>query len=238
MLNDLNDDASHLQSLVRALRGERMRSCDFVRSYANGHSELLSFRNETDLEGRIRQVVLTPFALNDGPILAAHTSRIIQAARCSSNWPAMRKNMPDLDRPREICKHPALHCVSANLMTWYERPLRTHFRSLTDQRLAATVLALRLYAGNHAGSVPTDLDDLVPGYLRTFPIDPLASGGRRLGFLPARADPILYSVGDDGIDDGGNDEPIGPQRYAGAWDTRDRAIHLLRQPRIRKETLN
>ncbi len=67
-------------------------------------------------------------------------------------------------------------------------------------RLLQTDLALRLYHRDH-GSWPQKLDQLVPDYLPTMPIDPYTS--RPFIYRPASDDFLLYSVGKDGIDNGG-----------------------------------
>jgi hypothetical protein len=87
--------------------------------------------------------------------------------------------------------------------------------------------------------VLSDLDELVPAYMPVLPIDPMASGGRRLGYLPSAIDAILYSVGEDGTDDGGDERPIRkgrryPSAYLADWRTHDLVIHLARQPRVRE----
>ncbi len=71
------------------------------------------------------------------------------------------------------------------------------------------MLALRRHQ-ERTGQYPQSLDDLVPVELAALPRDPLAPDGRyRYRLLDAAsADPriafILYSVGADGVDDGGN----------------------------------
>jgi hypothetical protein len=68
--------------------------------------------------------------------------------------------------------------------------------------LAATGLALRIYRAEH-GRFPATLQELVPEYLPAVPRDALAEDGRALTYL-LEADPrIVYSVGTDGVDNGG-----------------------------------
>lgn len=78
--------------------------------------------------------------------------------------------------------------------------LRDRLRS----HLAAAALAIRLYELDHGGR-PDSLAQLVPEYLSVVPTDPLAADGRPLGYLPLADVPILYSVGRDGVDHGGQD---------------------------------
>jgi hypothetical protein len=81
------------------------------------------------------------------------------------------------------------------------------FKTYTTEalnRLLATQLALRAY---HLvfSRYPVNLDDLVPKYLPLVPTDPF-SDGRPLEYRLAGSTYILYSVGPDGVDDGG--QPI------------------------------
>jgi hypothetical protein len=71
--------------------------------------------------------------------------------------------------------------------------------------LVATELALRCYRADKS-CVPARLEDLVPDYLRRVPEDPFL--GRPLIYRPEGTNWLLYSVGPDGVDDGGR-----PGRY-------------------------
>ena len=115
------------------------------------------------------------------------------------------------------------------------RPRRL-LRILTDLRLAATTLAIRAYAADHANELPTTLDALVPTYLASVPTDPLAPGAPRLHYHPTAPDPILYSVGEDATDNAGDQNPIRQthrpdNRPLDRWQTNDAVLHLNRQPR-------
>lgn len=70
--------------------------------------------------------------------------------------------------------------------------------------LLLTELALRAYKLDHGG-YPAALSTLVPGYLKAVPTDPF-SLSRPLNYKPKGATFVLYSVGPDGKDDGG--QPI------------------------------
>jgi len=68
-------------------------------------------------------------------------------------------------------------------------------------RLLQTDLALRLYYHDH-GAWPQSLNQLVPDCLPELPIDP--HSGRPFIYRPGSDDFLLYSVGKDGIDNGGH----------------------------------
>lgn len=70
----------------------------------------------------------------------------------------------------------------------------------------AGVAALRFYNAN--GRMPESLDELVPDYLATMPIDPFT--GQALVFLKTDDGLVIYSVSFDGVDDGGYPSLITP----------------------------
>jgi hypothetical protein len=114
-----------------------------------------------------------------------------------------------------------------------ERALHTQYRARVDRRLAATALALRLYAVEHDGRFPDALVHLVPEYLPALPLDAMATSPVPLKYI-AGVDRVVYSVGEDGIDHEGDERastsrpsPYPLQR----WQRRDAVVHVNRQPR-------
>ena len=69
--------------------------------------------------------------------------------------------------------------------------------------MAAIALTIRLYETDH-GRRPETLSELVPEYLSAVPLDPLAADDRPIRYLPNAPKPILYSVDENGDDDGGS----------------------------------
>ena len=67
-------------------------------------------------------------------------------------------------------------------------------------RLLTTELALRCYRIEH-GHVPTTLSQLVPKNLRLVPIDPFSE--KPMIYRPLGTNWVLYSIGEDGLDNGG-----------------------------------
>jgi len=108
--------------------------------------------------------------------------------------------------------------------------ITTHFRVLADRRLLATATAIRSYQVDH-GVRPATLAELVPAYLPSIPIDPMSPDDSPIKYVAAGADPYLYSVGNDGIDNGGSEEAM-PGEYGdlGDWQRLDRTFHLTTKP--------
>jgi hypothetical protein len=75
-----------------------------------------------------------------------------------------------------------------------DRKIQAHLRLLT------TELALRCYQSEQ-GRSPSGLAQLVPKYLQRVPSDPFS--GQSLVYRPQATNWLLYSVGEDGVDDGG-----------------------------------
>jgi hypothetical protein len=72
---------------------------------------------------------------------------------------------------------------------------------LASRRMAATAIAIRLYELDH-GRRPSTLVELIGSYLPATPDDPLAPSGP-IRYIPNAERPLLYSVGQNGTDDGG-----------------------------------
>jgi len=124
------------------------------------------------------------------------------------------------------------HAWACILMPNFDRAIENTYRSLTDRRLAATALAIRLYAADHESRLPGKVEELVPNYLPAVPIDPFAAGGKTpLRYIRADPDPRVYSVGHNGVDNGGSDTPLNIRKDNGRWDRLDAVVHL--RPRVR-----
>ena len=83
-----------------------------------------------------------------------------------------------------------------------------------------------MYESDHDGRLPDSLNDLVPDYLPVLPPDPMDPDGGTFGYTTLAGMPVIYSVGEDGNDDGGSVEPESgdPRPNAGRdW------VYLLRR---------
>ncbi len=78
-------------------------------------------------------------------------------------------------------------------------------RSRAHSRLNATMLALRAYKLD-IGHYPATLSELAPKYLRRVPMDPFANN-KPLRYKTKEIEYSLYSIGYDGVDDGGKALP-------------------------------
>jgi hypothetical protein len=100
----------------------------------------------------------------------------------------------------------------------YMRACETAVHGETERQMTLVAIALRRFQLRH-GELPPSLERLVPEFLPAVPQDYL--GARPLAYrVQADGSCMLYSVGDDGKDDGGDPNPS-PGGRNGLWSGRD-----------------
>lgn len=82
-------------------------------------------------------------------------------------------------------------------------------------RTAVVALAVERFRFANNGKLPDQLSALIPTYLEKIPIDPY--DGQPLRYKRTDKGYIVYSIGPDGVDDGGIEAPPGPKPRA-LWD--------------------
>ena len=98
--------------------------------------------------------------------------------------------------------------------------IRRALATQTQQQMVVTALAVHRYRLRFA-KAPPDLNALVPEYLRVLPRDWMDGKTLRYRVLPEGGF-TLYSVGEDGKDDGGDPSPNSSKKdYRMLWDGRD-----------------
>ena len=155
-----------------------------------------------------------------------------------SNWPAVHAGLKsELHRDSSLLEsfaHPMFRGISYDPDRWP----KLHFHHLAERRIAAVMLALRLYQHDHEGALPRSLGDLVPQYLPAVPADPFDAAGKPTRYLPLHDPPILYSVGENGADDGGSQKLMPGEKLTGSgltanrWVERDAVFSLKPVPRL------
>ena len=107
--------------------------------------------------------------------------------------------------------------VTGMMMPNARKALRTVMKQETMRQLAVAALAIARYQLKYE-RLPESLQQLIPEFLDTMPPDYM--DGRPLRYKRnARSDWTLYSVGFNGIDDGG--DPIGTTNSTQIWQGRD-----------------
>jgi hypothetical protein len=118
-----------------------------------------------------------------------------------------------------------------SLTTAVQGAARIYYAGLAHRRTTAVALAIAQYHAEHGAWPPADMAPMFPKFLPKMPTDPLASTGERIVYLSdGDGRPRVYSVGEDGIDDGGQPAPniiSRPEDYRST----DWVVDLVRQPR-------
>jgi hypothetical protein len=100
--------------------------------------------------------------------------------------------------PKEMDMHYMLSSSARGLTAVFGKVMRVE----AAKQITVTAIALKRYQLKH-GNYPADLNSLVPGFISTVPLDPV--DGQPLRYRPnADGTFLLYSVGENGVDDGGN----------------------------------
>jgi hypothetical protein len=110
--------------------------------------------------------------------------------------------LPAPYRPAQSALSGIVFASSRTVDSGWAGAVRQHFRALADSRAAAVLLAARL-AEVDDGSPPAAADRLVPAYLPHAPADPFAADHRPFRYRLDPAGPTVWSVGENGVDDGG-----------------------------------
>ena len=96
------------------------------------------------------------------------------------------------------------------------------FLAEVTRELTTTALALKRYQLAQGG-YPSDLSSLVPRFLPSIPRDP--ADGQPLRYrLKPDATFLLYSLGSDGIDNGGDPSPADTKTKSYSWPQRGRDL--------------
>jgi hypothetical protein len=127
------------------------------------------------------------------------------------------ENAARLARMGMLAKHRYL--ISAIAMPNLNQSIDTLFRTETERELTITAIALKRFQLRHNRPAP-DLAALVPEFLPLIPYDPL-SGKSLVYRLNPDGTFVLYSVGEDGKDNGGDSAVARPEAPRDMWRGRD-----------------
>jgi hypothetical protein len=128
-------------------------------------------------------------------------SSLLATAAEKPSWAEFKAALPE-ETTGGAALDALIHPFSRITYPSLDRTLVNHFRSLARRRMAAVALAIRLYQVDHDRR-PATLSELVPDYLASVPEDPFSPNRSPIGYAPGARRAIVYSVGLDGIDDGG-----------------------------------
>lgn len=160
------------------------------------------------LDALHEETLFSSYTVADSSILDAayvlHFFAQAKRAARAETYPAARAQFPRIPNEHLSGMQSWLHIASTILLPSLERAMYLAYQLRAEQRMARAAIAVAAYKLDH-GQRPASLAALVPNYLNAIPADPLHPDADPLRYLPNPADghPRLYSVGEDGVDDGG-----------------------------------
>ena len=138
-------------------------------------------------------------------------------------WPVVSQQLKtNMDEMQVALSNPVAkyrYLISARALPNYARAGSVYVRHETQRRLTITAIALERFR-LRAGKYPAELDALVPQFLSAVPIDLMSAKPLRYR-LNAEGTFTLYSVGEDGRDDGGDPTSGSGTNKFGLWEGKD-----------------
>jgi hypothetical protein len=225
-IGELLDEAPCDAGVHAAFAGERVMMLDTMKLLADRKLDAASLMGTVGAARGMRLPVPRGIIFADAVIIVTQDTQVAEAFARSPDYVTYRQNAPPA--PAALQKNPKVHFLAGSMLPSYDRFILQQYRIKADRRLTATALALRLYAAEHAGKYPATLDALVPKYLPSVPKDPFAAGDKPLHYsLTDPAVPRVYSVADNGIDDGGSTSPTNYRRNdMGRWEKGDAVLEM------------
>lgn len=148
----------------------------------------------------------------------------VRQALLAANYPTAEALLPKADPNAGNWRFALLR---ETLLPGLVLAAQTEFRCLTERRIAAIALALRLYTTDHGDRLPEKLAPLVPDYLHDLPLDPFAADGRPVSWISAPRS-LLYSVGVNATDDGIAAHLKAGEEIPNPWKSADAVFELIR----------
>ncbi len=212
LIHALLDDEAWDRGWTNAMNGERASLLDTARALPSGNLAGV-IGGPGPISARALDLAIGPTVRLDAAAGLESITRLRDAALLDC-YPAAARVVATVSDPPpfmedDMTLDQAAHMLSRMMMPSLGSTVSRHFRLRAERRMAATALAIRLYELEH-GKRPATLDELVPELLPAVPVDPFAEPGRPLMYLPGNDPPILYSVSEDGVDDGGVEHPGRP----------------------------
>ena len=213
LIATLLDETTIQSGFETGMQADRMVYLDSIAPREDGEKRL----------GAVSYYFVRPWLDGEGLANLDRSTTVVDAIRGTADWPTAKGNLNALP----VNSLRGRFFGSFDLHDGMRRTTETHFLMLTDRRLAATALAIRLYQVDHDGARPQRLDELMPKYLPKIPLDAMAAGGQPIKYLPRAEHPVLYSVGRNGADDAA-DESAMPNAFGeiDEWERLDRVFYL------------
>ncbi len=229
-------DANQLDAELRnAMLGERVLALEMMQALANGTPQQpptapTPAQADDSYALKVGRYLQTPW-IRANMVQYTRLAPVYAEVWTVGDLPTMRQLIHRPGSPITAVRDSRFYLLASILVPSLDRFGETVFQQKTDRHLAACVLAIQLYRHDHQNQWPGSLNQLVPDYLPEVPKD-LMTTGQPLHYR-AGDSPILWSVGTNGIDDGGDDQSL--KSGASEWARPDRVVHLTTQPRVPAE---
>ena len=205
------DTTERRKGVVRAYSGERTLMYEICERLRRGDWDAAMGVEPPPVPlGPFMPLIGPMLALDEARMLRRHDARTVAAKEAKTFPEACRRYRDALSADDDAVLESdagglrgVARALSSPSEPTLERFSNLHFRVLACRTAVAISLAVQVYQAEH-GRRPATLQDLVPDYLSTVPVDPFDSGGRTMRYQPDLKPPLLYSVGDNSTDDGGS----------------------------------
>lgn len=214
-----------LEGLERAFIGERAFGPEAVRRIESGQMPGIKGKG---LGSKFYQFTILP---NDIVFRTRNLQgrvEAVRALRTGRPWQDVAQRIENLDSQIERKSHGPqrfLYLVSLVSIPNFRNAILLTIQTETKRRLVIVSIALKRYQLRH-DRLPERLDALAPAFVTAVPLDPMSGAPLRYR-LNADGTFSLYSVGEDGKDDGGDATAVTstaanqPPARLGAWGGRD-----------------
>jgi len=211
------DGVDFLETTEKGLEGERCMGRESVRKVQQ-EEPLMQKRLSSSYYGTN---VLDADLLFQLRHVQGYVERV-RALRAGRSWSEVSGELDRLNaRIDALTNSPQRlrYVMSALTTPNFKRAVWVSVQIETERRLAITATALNRYQRKH-GQLPAGLEGLVPEFLLSVPRD--CMNGQALHYKPLDKQTfILYSVGEDGQDNGGDAGPAKSGGKPGLWEGRD-----------------
>lgn len=123
------------------------------------------------------------------------------------SWPDARQEVADINAEFQELVSSGLnsygHIMTALLTPAIEATTDAGARAAAHRKIVDVALAVQRYQFKH-GRAPDQLEGLIPEYLPQIPVDPY--DGKTLRYLAQDTEVVIYSIGRDNQDDGGQSD--------------------------------
>jgi hypothetical protein len=226
-----------LEALNQALLGERALGSTYIEWLQSQGVQVFGGAGSPTGKAKLNSLgdyfgafVVTPVwrvnSKDDELFLLQHYQALFESLRMlggTQPWPAICAELKAQDDMLRKISGSYLGKVRYQVSSWIIpnsfRAALNAVRGETLRRLTVTAIALERYRLRHARP-PADLAALAPELLRAVPVDPMS--GKPLGYrLIGSGSFALYSVGEDGRDDGGDPTSSGATNKFDLWSGKD-----------------